>query len=101
MLTHIRVRSRGIEGTRHVIFMNAGDMAARGLSDGEMVDLESRFDDGQSRRAEAFRVVPYDIPAGRAAAYFPETNVLVSVDSYADRSHTPTSKFIPVRVDKR
>jgi anaerobic selenocysteine-containing dehydrogenase len=91
-------RYRGITGTRHVIFMHPGDMAERGLRDGQLVDIESHFPDGRPRRVTGFRLVSYNVPGGCAAGYFPELNPLVSVSSVADRSFTPTSKFVPVTV---
>lgn len=91
-------RYRGIRNERRVIFLNADDIRLLGLETNQLVDLVSVYDDGQDRRAPGFRVVPYAIPRGCAAGYFPETNVLVSVRSVADRSNTPTSKYIPVRV---
>lgn len=91
-------RYRGIRKERRVLFLNREDMAQLGLEADARVDLESAYEDGQQRIAEGFLVVPYDIPRGCAASYFPETNVLVSVDSFADGSHTPVSKNIPIRI---
>ncbi|WP_133511300.1 FdhF/YdeP family oxidoreductase [Candidatus Thiosymbion oneisti] len=91
-------RYRGIQGRRLVVFLHPEDMHARGLKEGTRVDLISEAEDGLPRRATGFEVVPYAIPKGCAAAYFPETNVLVPIDSYADRSITPTSKLIPIRL---
>lgn len=90
-------RYRGIEGGRHVIFMNADDIAEHGLAAGSVVDVTSHFDDGE-RHIYGFTVVPYEIPRGCAAAYFPEANPLVPLASYADRSLTPTSKSIVVSI---
>lgn len=90
-------RYRGISGSRRVILMNAEDIAARGLKQGEVVDIESRFE-GKTRRAESFIVVPYPIPRDCAATYFPETNVLVPVESVAEKSNCPTSKLVKVTV---
>ncbi|MFP4281788.1 MAG: FdhF/YdeP family oxidoreductase [Opitutales bacterium] len=90
-------RYRGLRGERRVVFMNREDMAARGLAAEQPVDLTSHFSDGE-RHARMFLVVPYDLPRGCAAAYFPETNVLVPLDSTAARSGTPTSKSIVVTV---
>lgn len=92
-------RYRGVRGRRLVVFLHPEDMDARGLEAGARVDLISVAEDGAPRRAEGFEVVPYDIPKGCAGAYFPETNVLVPIDSYADRSITPTSKLIPIRLE--
>ena len=90
-------RYRGVRGGRRVLFMNVDDMRSRGLAAGAAVDVESSWC-GRTRRARRFRVVPYDIPAGCVAAYFPEANVLVPVDAVAERSNTPISKSVPVTV---
>lgn len=90
-------RYRGIEGGRHVILMNAADIADRSLSAGSVIDITSYFDDGE-RHVFGFTVVPYDIPRGCAAAYFPEANPLVPLASFAERSLTPTSKSIVISI---
>ncbi|MEM1208510.1 MAG: FdhF/YdeP family oxidoreductase [Planctomycetota bacterium] len=89
-------RYRGIKGERDIVMMNPYDIEQRGLSAGQRVDLTSHFADGRQRVAKGFKVVALPITPGCAAGYFPELNVLVSVNSFADRSRTPTSKFIPV-----
>jgi anaerobic selenocysteine-containing dehydrogenase len=91
-------RYRGIHGGRRVILVNAADIAELGFEDGAMVDLISEFR-GTERRAEKFRIVAYSTPKGCAAAYYPETNVLVPLDSVADTSGTPTSKSVIVRLE--
>jgi len=90
-------RYRGIEGGRRVIFMNADDIDERGLNAGSVVDITSYFGDGE-RHIHGFTIVPYDIPRGCAAAYFPEANPLVPLSSFADRSLTPTSKSIFISI---
>jgi hypothetical protein len=50
------------------------------------------------RRARRFLLVEYDIPRGCLAAYYPETNGLVPLSSFADHARTPTSKSVPVVV---
>ncbi|MFC8348277.1 FdhF/YdeP family oxidoreductase [Streptomyces sp. NPDC057280] len=92
-------RYRGIKGGRRVVLVNPADLAGLGLADGSLVDLVSVWSDGVERRAEAFRVVGYPTPPGSAAAYYPETNVLVPLDSVADISNTPTSKSVIVRLE--
>ena len=80
--------------------VNPADLATLGFADGDVVDLVSEFADDADRRAPGFRVVAYDTARGCAAAYFPETNVLVPLDSTADRSNTPTSKSVVVRLER-
>ncbi|MDX1934735.1 MAG: FdhF/YdeP family oxidoreductase [Capsulimonadales bacterium] len=90
-------RYRGIYGGRRVLFMNADDLADRGLTSGDRVDITSHFR-GEERQALGFTVVAYEIPRQCAAAYFPETNVLVPMDSVADGSNQPASKSIVISV---
>ncbi|KAK1182757.1 FdhF/YdeP family oxidoreductase [Streptomyces sp. NBS 14/10] len=94
-------RYRGIHGSRHVVFVNPADLRALGLKQDDRVDLVSVWQDGAERRAEDFQVVAYPTAPGCAAAYYPETNVLVPLDSMADISRTPTSKGIVVRLLRR
>jgi anaerobic selenocysteine-containing dehydrogenase len=94
-------RYRGVRQGRRVVFVNPADLDALGIADGSHVDLVSVWTDGVDRRAENFRVVAYPTARGCAAAYFPETNVLVPLDSTARRSNTPTSKSLVVRLEAR
>jgi molybdopterin-dependent oxidoreductase alpha subunit len=94
-------RYRGIYSGRRVVLVNADDLAELGFRDGELVDLVSEWRDGIERRAEAFRLVAYATPRRNAAAYYPETNVLVPLESFADGSRTPTSKSVVVRLERR
>jgi molybdopterin-dependent oxidoreductase alpha subunit len=88
-------RYRGVHNGRRVIFMNRQDILELGFKTGEWVDITSHFR-GQTRTAERWMIVAYDIPLKNAAAYFPEANVLVPIDSTVDRSNTPTYKFIDI-----
>jgi molybdopterin-dependent oxidoreductase alpha subunit len=92
-------RYRGIRGERRVILCHPEDLKERGITPGETVNLVSVYEDGE-RRCDAFRTVSYDIPRGCAAGYFPEMNPLVSLRSVATTSGTPTSKWIPVRLER-
>ena len=92
-------RYRGVHGGRRVVFVSGDDLASFGLADGDVVDLVSVWSDGE-RRAPAFRVVEYPMAPGSAAAYFPEANVLVPLDSTADGSNTPTSKSVIIRLER-
>ncbi len=90
-------RYRGIHGERRVLFMNREDVASRGLKAKDLIDITSHFE-GEQRTIEKFIVVPYDIPKGNVAAYFPEANALVPIASVAKTSNTPTSKYVVVTV---
>ncbi|GAA3090933.1 FdhF/YdeP family oxidoreductase [Streptomyces rectiviolaceus] len=92
-------RYRGIHNARRVVLVNPDDLAALGLADRDEVDLVSVWRDGVERRAERFVTVAYPTTRGSAAAYYPETNVLVPLDSVADISNTPTSKAVVVRLE--
>lgn len=92
-------RYRGIGNERRIVFLNPDDMKARQIPPLAPVDMTSEFN-GETRVAHRFLAVPYDMPAGSAAAYFPEANVLVPIDSYADVSLTPTSKSVLITVRK-
>lgn len=93
-------RYRGVFGHRRVVFIHPDDLKMLNLKAGEWVDLVSIWGDGIERRAERFILVEYDIPRGCLASYYPETNPLVPLESYADRARTPTSKSIPVLLER-
>ncbi|MFE0640310.1 FdhF/YdeP family oxidoreductase [Streptomyces sp. NPDC058877] len=93
-------RYRGIRGGRRVVLVHPEDAAAFGLADGVRADLVSEWTDGTERRAPGFRVVHYPTSRGCAAAYYPETNVLVPLESTADVSNTPASKSVIVRLEQ-
>ena len=93
-------RYRGIHDARRVVLVNPADLEALGFADRDRVDLVSVWRDGVERRAEGFRVVAYPAARGSAAAYYPETNVLVPLDSVADTSNTPTSKGVVIRLER-
>ncbi|MET0548000.1 MAG: FdhF/YdeP family oxidoreductase [Xanthomonas sp.] len=91
-------RYRGVFGERRVLFIHAADIADLGMQAGDWVDLHSLCEDGVPRQAKRFMLVAYNIPRGCLAAYYPETNALVPLSSFADEARTPTSKSIPVVV---
>ncbi|MGB5459595.1 MAG: FdhF/YdeP family oxidoreductase [Eudoraea sp.] len=92
-------RYRGVYNERRIVFMNPEDMAKNSLEKLDVVNLSSTYD-STTRTAYNFKVLPYKIPKGNLAAYFPETNVLVPYNHFADRSQTPISKSIRVRILK-
>lgn len=92
-------RYRGVHNERRVVFLHPQDIADRGLQAEDVVDLISRYG-GRERRAPRFQVVPFDLPRGNCATYFPEANVLVPVESVAKDSNTPTSKYVVVTVER-
>ncbi|MCW0212274.1 MAG: FdhF/YdeP family oxidoreductase [Pseudonocardia sp.] len=93
-------RYRGIASGRRVVFVSAADLHELGFRDGDTVDLVSEWEDGVTRRADAFRLVEYSTPKGCVAAYYPETNPLVPLESQAIGSGTPTSKWVVVRFER-
>jgi molybdopterin-dependent oxidoreductase alpha subunit len=88
-------RYRGIRNERRVVLMNPEDMKEMGLRSKQKVDLTSHFQ-GKERHAPSWIVIPYKIPRRCLATYFPEANVLVPLDSVAERSNTPVSKYVDV-----
>jgi molybdopterin-dependent oxidoreductase alpha subunit len=92
-------RYRGIHNARRVVMVNPTDLELLGFADGDMVDLVGVWHDERERRAENFKIVAYPASPGSAAAYYPETNVLVPLDSVADISNCPTSKGVLIRLE--
>ncbi len=92
-------RYRGVRGQREVVFANEADIRRLGFEPGQKVDMVSLWDDGVERRVSGFTLLAFDIPAGQAAAYYPETNPLVPLESHGEGSFTPTSKFVAVRLE--
>jgi len=91
---------RGIISERRVILMNLEDVREQGLRKGDVVDLVSHWG-AEERLAKRFIVVPYNIPKQNCATYFPEANVLVPVHSVAQKSNTPTSKYVVITIRKQ
>jgi formate dehydrogenase major subunit len=91
-------RYRGIKKGRSVVFVNPLDLDELGLEDGQYVDVFSEWNDGIERVLRSYRVVSYPSARGCAAAYYPEANVLVPLDSVTDESNTPVSKAVVVRL---
>lgn len=87
--------------TRRVTRSFFAEQSISGIATGAVVDLVSVRPDRSVRRAERFTVVSYPAARGSAAAYYPETNVLVPLDSVADISNTPTSKSVVIRLEPR
>ena len=81
-----------------VVFMNEADMQARGIAEGDEVEIESLAEDGKRRIVSGFWVKPYNIPVGSVGAYYPETNPLLPLAYHDLRSGTPAAKSIPVLV---
>ena len=86
-------RYRGVKNGRKIVFMNMDDISEAGFSDLSKVDIHS-YHNGQKRSVYGFKIIPYDIPSGCLATYFPEANPLVAIDNVADISNTPASKRI-------
>jgi formate dehydrogenase major subunit len=92
-------RYRGIKKGREVVFVNPADLAELGLEDGQHVDVHGVYSDGVDRVLRNYRLVSYPSARGCAAAYYPEANVLVPLESVAEGSQTPASKAVIVRLE--
>ncbi|MBP2265566.1 formate dehydrogenase major subunit [Pseudarthrobacter sp. PvP004] len=92
-------RYRGIKKGRMVLLVNPSDLAELGFEDGGYVDVHSEADDGVDRVLPQLRLVSYPSARGCAAAYYPEANVLVPLDSTAEESNTPASKSVMIRLE--
>ncbi len=90
-------RYRGIKGGRRIIFMNSDDIESSNLDSNSTVDITSLFK-GKERTSKSWHLVPYDIPTGNVATYFPEANELIPLESVAIGSNTPTSKSVRVKI---
>ncbi|WP_439488849.1 FdhF/YdeP family oxidoreductase [Algoriphagus sp.] len=91
-------RYRGVYNERRVLFMNEDDMIRENLKKMDIVNIMSNYN-GVERKVLQFLVIPYAIPKGNLAAYFPETNPLIPIQEYAEKSNTPISKSIRVSIE--
>ncbi len=78
---------------RWSVMLNAADLAARGLKDGDRATLTSAHG-----RMEGVTVRAYDITPGSVMAYFPEANALTGTE-VDPRSKTPSFKATPVTLE--
>jgi molybdopterin-dependent oxidoreductase alpha subunit len=92
-------RYRGISNARRIIFVHPADLADRKIPPCSQVTITSIWGD-ERRTAEGFTAIPYEMPRGSAAAYFPEANVLVPATSQAEGSGTPTSKAVEIEISR-
>jgi len=92
-------RYRGIKKGRRVVFVNPDDLAELGLDDGQQVDITSEWRGADHGVLRGWRIVGFPTARGCAAAYFPEANALVPLESVAVGSNTPVSKAIVVRLE--
>ena len=93
-------RFRGVRGSRMVLFMGEADMARHGLRQGDVVALRTNSDDGVERRVDGLQIVPYDVPPGCIAGYYPECNPLIPLWHHAKESKVPAAKSIDVLLER-
>jgi molybdopterin-dependent oxidoreductase alpha subunit len=91
-------RYRGLKGLRTVVFMNENDMRDRGLEEFDLVDVTSFSKDATQRTVYGYRAIRYEIPAGCAAGYMPELNVLCGIADFSTQSEQPVTKHLVVEV---
>jgi len=89
-------RFRGVSGTRSVVFLNRNDIVRLGFAPGQWVTLRTAIEPEIRREVGPFQIIAYDIPEGCAASYYPESNALVPLWHYAERSKVPAAKSVPV-----
>jgi len=89
-------RYRGVFNQRDVLFLNKAEMQKRNFAEGDRVDVQTLSVDGVKRIVRGLTIVPYNIPDGSCAAYYPETNPLIPWHSYDPQSGTPAAKAVPV-----
>lgn len=86
-----------------MVFLSAEEAATRGLSQGDVVNIQALDDRGQpcaDRIMCGLTVVIYNMAVGSIGAYLPEANVLLSLDAVDTQSLTPAYKSVPVTVTK-
>ena len=93
-------RYRGVYNQRDIGFLNDMEMRKRGLTANDRVDVRTLCSDGIERMLRGFKIVPYNIPDGSCAAYFPEANVLAPLSKYDPLSGTQSSKAVSVIIEK-
>lgn len=91
-------RLRGLKGSRDIVMISPEDMASRGLVAGQMVTVQTDYDDGILRQVAGLRITPYDLPPGCVGAYYPEANALVPLGLRDIAANTPAYKGVPVRI---
>jgi anaerobic selenocysteine-containing dehydrogenase len=91
-------RYRGVSGLRTVVFMNKDDMADRGLTEFQQINITSISRDGSHRHAYGYRAVSHDIPRGSTAGYMPELNVLCGLSDISSQSDQPVTKHLVVEI---
>lgn len=80
--------------SRWSVLMNAADIEAMGVSDGDRVDVTS-----QTGAMHGVIVHAFDVPRGDVLAYYPEANALTGTQ-VDPRSLTPSFKRTAVRIEK-
>ncbi|KPY60176.1 Molybdopterin oxidoreductase subunit alpha [Pseudomonas syringae pv. solidagae] len=91
-------RYRDIFGDRMVVMLNPQDIERLGLKAGDYIEFQTALDPTTARRAAGFKVIPYDVPQGCCAAYYPETNGLLPLANRDKHGNTPAAKSIPVNL---
>ncbi|MCE0491208.1 FdhF/YdeP family oxidoreductase [Pantoea sp. Mb-10] len=94
-------RYRGVSGRRDVLFISADEAESRSLRVGDTVNMIALDPQGNrtERRMNNLTVVVYDMAPGSVAAYYPEANIMVPLDSHDTKSGIPAYKSIPVMLE--
>ena len=91
-------RYRGVFGQRDVVFISQNQATRSGVKAGDRVNLIALAPDGSQteRRMDGLKVVIYPMADNSLATYFPESNHMLTLESYDKASGIPAYKSIPV-----
>ncbi len=73
-------------------------LRAPAFADGQTVSLVSDADDGVHREVGPLKIVPFKLPDGCVASYYPEMNPLIALSHHDEESKAPANKSVPVRI---
>jgi len=85
---------------RDVLFMHPDEMTRMGWQVGDKIMVSRQDSTDKQRTLGPLILTEMDIAAHAVAAYYPESNTLIDLDSHAPKSRTPAYKSIPVSLER-
>ena len=92
-------RYRGVKGKREVVFVNRSGHHPPGLPAGQKADIVSIWDDGVERRVQGLHPAGVRYPGRPGRRLLPGNEPAGAAGKHGEGSHTPTSKFIAIRLE--